>query len=68
MILTPVKSSTISSIGHDGESTMAIMFNNGALYEYYNVPYSFYNLFINSESVGKFFAQHKGELSNYKRM
>jgi hypothetical protein len=64
----PVKSSQISSVGHDGESTMIVNFVNGSIYEYKDVPFSYYETLISAESVGSFFSKTKKQLTNYRKM
>lgn len=51
MIRQPVSSSRISSVGWEN-NIMEIEFHNGAVYQYYNVSVSEYNLFLNSPSLG----------------
>ena len=56
MTLTPVSSSNIAAVGYDKESqTLGIEFRSGGTYEYFDVPESVYESFIQSASLGKFF-------------
>lgn len=56
---TPVESSNISSIGYDeGSSTLEIEFNNGTVYQYFDVPESVYKGIMEAGSKGQYFAQH----------
>jgi hypothetical protein len=53
----PVASSNIISIGYDAESeTLEVEFQNGVIYQYYNVPQSIYDAFIGAPSKGQFLA------------
>lgn len=50
-----VQSSNISSIGYDeNQSILQVEFNNGSIYNYYNVPKTIYSELINAESHGKY--------------
>ncbi len=54
--LTAVKSSTISHVGYDKESsTLTIRFTHGGTYEYPGVPEADYNALLGAESIGKHF-------------
>ena len=54
MIMKPVTSSDIASIGYDG-STLHILFNSGGIYQYTNVPHSTYSGLMSASSHGKYF-------------
>lgn len=54
MVMQPVSSSNIASIGYDN-GTLHIRFQSGAAYAYYNVPQSVYNNFLSAASLGKYF-------------
>lgn len=47
----PVSSSRMRSVGWEND-TLEIQFNDGAIYQYYNVSQSEYQNFINSSSLG----------------
>ena len=50
-----VPSSTVLSVGYDLPSeTLEVEFQNGGLYQYYNVPEAIYQQFMASDSKGKF--------------
>ena len=50
-----VTSSNIVSVGYDpGSETLEIEFQNGAVYQYYNVNQVIYEEFMNAPSKGKF--------------
>lgn len=54
--MIPVNSSHLSAVDYDITSeTLTIEFNDGSLYEYYNVPHRIYEELINATSKGKFF-------------
>ncbi|MGE8452092.1 MAG: KTSC domain-containing protein [Pseudomonadales bacterium] len=54
-----VSSSNVQSVGYDAASeTLEIEFNNGAVYQYFDVPERIYNDLINADSVGGYLAQH----------
>lgn len=57
MELTPVKSSQISAIGHEGD-TLRVRFKNGAEYDYSGVSADSFNEFLNAESVGAHFGKN----------
>jgi KTSC domain len=51
-----VTSSNIRSVGYDSKSeTLEIEFNNGTVYQYYNVPSPVFDELMMAPSVGKFF-------------
>jgi hypothetical protein len=49
---TPVKSSHIASIGHDG-TTLEVEYASGVVYRYSNVPEESFNSILTGESVGR---------------
>lgn len=55
---TPVSSSNIVSIGYNPQlSTLEIEFNNGRVYQYFDVPESVYGELMAAQSHGKYFNQ-----------
>jgi uncharacterized protein len=51
----PVSSSTILSIGYEsGSQTLEVEFKHGGIYQYYNVPETVYQQFMESTSKGQF--------------
>ena len=55
MIRTPVSSSNVCSVGYDESSmTLEIEFNNGAIYQYQNVPQDIFNNLMSAASPGGF--------------
>lgn len=50
-----VASSNIASIGyHEGSQTLEVEFQNGTVYQYYNVPLSMYENMMHAPSKGQF--------------
>jgi hypothetical protein len=50
-----VSSSNLSSVGYDSATkTLEIEFNNGRVYQYYNVPESEYDGLMKATSKGKY--------------
>ena len=65
----PVDSSNISSIGYDENSnTLEVEFNNGTVYQYFDVPISVYNGIIEASSKGQYLAQHIKGYYRYVRV
>lgn len=63
--LTPVTSSNIEAIGHDG-ADLYVKFSTGPVWRYRDVPADVHAEMLNSKSVGSFFARqvkpnYKGE-------
>lgn len=54
-----VSSSNLASIGYDySSSTLEVEFNNGGIYQYFNVPSSVYEGLMNASSHGQYFDQN----------
>jgi hypothetical protein len=54
--MIPVKSSAITHIGHDeNTSQMKITFKESKTYDYCNVPKNIFEAFINASSIGKYY-------------
>jgi len=54
-----VSSSNVNSIGYDEEtSTLGVEFNNGASYQYFDVPEYLFEGLRDADSVGGFLAAH----------
>ena len=56
MEMISVQSSQIAQIGHDGESTLRILFRRGGLYEYSSVSTAEFEALRTSPSIGSHFA------------
>lgn len=65
----PVSSSNIASIGYDSpSSTLEIEFNDGAIYQYFDVPAAVHSELLGAESVGKYFAANVKGAYRYTRV
>lgn len=54
-----VTSSNIASIGYDEDSlTLEIEFNNGGLYQYFDIPSQVYKELISASSHGSYLAKN----------
>ncbi len=59
MILETVESDVIHAIGYDPEiSLLEIIFNDGRIYQYRNVPAQVYEGLKNAESKGRYFQEN----------
>ena len=66
---TPVSSSTVAGIGYDIAShTLEIEFNDGRVYQYFDVPQAIYEAFIQASSKGVFLAQQIKGAFRYERV
>ena len=66
---TPVSSSNVASIGYDVTSqTLEVEFNNGPVYQYFDVPQAVYEAFMQASSKGGFLAQHIKDHFRYERV
>ena len=53
---TPVQSSNLLEIGYDPDTeTLEVMFKNGGVYQYYNLPQHMYDQLMQAQSHGVFF-------------
>lgn len=65
--LTPVQSSNIEAIGHDG-TDLYVKFNSGSVWKYGGVPADVHVEMLRSTSVGRFFFQKiKGTYAGEKQ-
>lgn len=55
--MTPVKSSNIAAVDHDGQHT-TVQFKSGATWRYADVPVDKHDAMVNADSVGGYFATH----------
>jgi len=52
----PVVSSNLAEVGYDEETaTLEILFSEGSLYQYFDVPRRVYESLLNAPSVGSYF-------------
>jgi hypothetical protein len=68
-IKNEIKSSNIKSTIYDTETKdLVVEFNNGAKYQYDNVPHQVYTKFRLAESQGKFFTTDIAKKYSYKKV
>ena len=68
-IINEIQSSNIKKTEYDTETKkLLVTFNNGALYEYDEVPHQLYTQFRMSESQGKFFSTKISKNYKYKKI
>jgi hypothetical protein len=68
-IKNEIKSSNINSTVYDTETKdLVVEFNNGAKYQYDNVPHQVYTKFRLAESQGKFFTTDIAKKYSYKKV
>lgn len=54
--MVPVSSSNLAAVEYDSESyTLKVQFNNGRIYEFYNVPKEVHTGLMNAPSKGTYF-------------
>jgi len=65
----PVQSSNLRSIGYDqNTNTIEIEFNDGGIYQYFNVPESIYLALMEAVSKGTYFHDNIKQRYKYKRI
>ncbi len=66
---TPVKSSQLSSVGYDPEtSILEVEFSTGAVYQYFQVKPEHHAALLAADSIGGHFGQHiRGKFPYQKR-
>ena len=68
-IINEIQSSNIKKTEYDTETKkLLVTFNNGALYEYDEVPHQLYTQFRMTESQGKFFSTKISKNYKYKKI
>lgn len=68
-ILNDIKSSNIKKTEYDTDSKkLVVEFNNGAKYEYSEVPHQIYTKFRMAESQGRFFTTDISKKYKYKKL
>ncbi len=68
-IINEIQSSNIKKTEYDTETKkLLVEFNNGAKYEYDEVPHQLYTQFRMSESQGKFFTAKISKNHKYKKI
>jgi len=69
MEMKGVKSSNLNAVGYDEDNkVLAVLFNDGNLYEYSDVPKETYEAMINAGSVGSYFHKNVRTSFNFKKM
>lgn len=64
-----VNSSNLAEVAYSPkDEIMQIIFNNGNLYEYYNVPESTYQGLVNASSHGKYFWKNIRDKYRYRKI
>ena len=55
MNMTPVSSSAVDKVGYDApRRLLRLMYTNGRVYDYFDVPPNIYDELLQAESVGEF--------------
>jgi hypothetical protein len=68
-IINEIQSSNLKKTEYDTETKkMLVEFNNGAKYEYSEVPHQLYTQFRMSESQGKFFSTKISKTYKYRKV
>lgn len=65
--MTPVESSNLESVGHDG-TNLFVRFKNGSIYVYLHVPESLYQELLAADSKGKYLGKHIKGAFQYERI
>jgi len=64
-----VHSSNVAEVGYDPETmTLEVMFHNGSIYQYFQVPQSVYEKLILADSVGGFLNSQIKNLYEYVQL
>ena len=65
----PVKSSNVSKIGYNEQTQiLRVQFNNGGLYEYFDVNKNVFEQMQKAESVGSFISKNVAKIYKYKKV
>jgi hypothetical protein len=66
---TAVSSSNVASIGYDAENTtLEIEFNNGSIYQYFDVPENVFDGLRSADSIGAYLAANIKGIYRYSRV
>jgi hypothetical protein len=69
MIEVEIKSTNLKNAKYDTElKSLVVEFNNGAIYEYENVPWEIFTKFRMAESQGSFFSKNISRTYKYKKV
>lgn len=64
-----VDSSNIDEVGYDSESSvLEILFKNGSVYQYYDVPEATFHELLSAGSVGQYFHRQIRGIYRYSRV
>ena len=65
----PVVSSHVSEIGYDPDAmVLEVLFNNGDVYQYFDVPESLYQELMAADSQGTFLHKHVYDFYRYIKL
>lgn len=65
----PVASSNLASVGYDPQSqTLEVEFQDGSVYQYYNVPQGIFDALMSAPSKGQFLAYQIKDRFPYSRV
>lgn len=69
MEMTNVDSSNVAAVGYDEDSqTLQVEFNNGATYQYFDVPIGVFEGLRDAASVGQYLNQQVKGIYRYSRV
>lgn len=69
MIRTPVASTSITEVGYDPDTcTMELVFVNGHVYQYFDVPGHVHTALMSAKSIGAVFNQEIRGVYRYARV
>ena len=55
----PVQSSNVAEVGYDQDAlVMEVLFHNGSVYQYFDVPQMLFQEMLQSDSIGGFLNEH----------
>lgn len=64
-----VSSSNLASVGYDPEKLLLeIEFNEGSIYQYFNVPQIEFNQLMRAESHGEYFSEYIRDTFDYEQI
>ncbi len=65
----PVDSTNVLEVGYDsGTQTLEVLFKNGNIYQYFDVPQTIYDNLISASSVGQFLSKEIKGNYRYARL
>ncbi|CCH49338.1 KTSC domain-containing protein [Pseudodesulfovibrio piezophilus] len=69
MEMENVESSNLAAVGYDEDSsTMQVEFNNGSIYQYFDVPEHVFEELRDADSVGRYFNANVKGVYRYSRV